>query len=315
LATTIETTMDRLAAIEAFVRVAECGSFSKAAERLHASKSVVSRQVGALEAELGARLLHRTTRALTLTEAGRSYFEQAARILADLAEANASVGQLQAAPRGRLRVSAPMSFGFLHLAPAVPDFLDRHRDVEIELAMNDRYVDLVDEGFDMAVRIGKLEDSSLVARKLAPARRAICAAPAYLQARGTPASPDDLKTHECLCYSNVGLAQEWRFVRPDGRPWPVEVRGRLHTNNGDALRAAALRGFGLAVLPSFLAGRDFQSGALVSVLDAFMPQDSAVYAVYPHARHLTPKVRAFVDFLVDRFGPDPYWDRAENDRP
>jgi DNA-binding transcriptional LysR family regulator len=308
--------MDRLAAIEAFVRVAECGSFSKAAERLHSSKSVVSRQVGALEAELGARLLHRTTRALTLTEAGRSYFAQAARILADLAEANASVGQLQAAPRGRLRVSAPMSFGFLHLAPAVPDFLDRYPDVEIDLAMNDRYVDLVDEGFDMAVRIGKLEDSSLVARKLAPARRTICAAPAYLQARGVPASPDDLKAHECLCYSNVGLSQEWRFVRPDGRPWPVEVRGRLHANNGDALRAAALRGFGLAVLPSFLVGRDFQSGALVSVLDAFMAQDSGVYAVYPHARHLSPKVRAFVDFLADRFGPDPYWDHAEMaDRP
>jgi DNA-binding transcriptional LysR family regulator len=306
--------MDRLAAIEAFVRVAECGSFSKAAERLHSSKSVVSRQVGALEAELGARLLHRTTRALTLTEAGRGYFEQAARILADLAEANASVGQLQAAPRGRLRVSAPMSFGFLHLASAVPDFLERYPDVEIELALNDRYVDLVNEGFDMAVRIGKLEDSSLVARKLAPSRRTISAAPAYLQKRGTPASPDDLEAHECLCYSNLGLSQEWRFVRADGRPWPVAVRGRLHANNGDALRAAALRGFGLVVLPSFLVGRDFQSGALVSVLDAFMPQDSAVHAVYPHARHLSPKVRAFVDFLAERFGPDPYWDRADADR-
>jgi len=302
--------MDQLAAIEAFVRVAELGSFSKAAERLHSSKSAVSRQVGALEAELGARLLHRTTRALTLTEAGRSYFTQAARILADLAEANASVGQLQAAPRGRLRVSAPVSFGFLHLAPALPDFLERYPDVEIELAANDRYVDLVDEGFDMAVRIGTLADSSLVARRIAPARRTVCAAPAYLQRRGTPASPDDLKAHECLCYSNVGAAQEWRFVRPDGRPWPVEVRGRLHANNGDALRAAALRGFGLAVLPSFLVGRDFQSGALVSLLEPFMPQDSAVHAVYPHARHLSPKVRAFVDFLAERFGPDPYWDRA-----
>ena len=303
--------MDQLAAIEAFVRVAELGSFSRAAERLHSSKSAVSRQIGALEAELGARLLHRTTRALTLTEAGRSYFAQAARILADLAEANASVGQLQAAPRGRLRVSAPMSFGFQHLAPAVPDFLERYPDVEIELAMNDRYVDLVDEGFDMAVRIGALADSSLVARKLAPARRTVCAAPAYLHKRGTPASPDDLKAHECLCYSNVGAAQEWRFVRPDGRPWPVEVRGRLHANNGDALRAAALRGFGLAVLPSFLVGRDFQSGALVSVLEPFMPQDGAVHAVYPHARHLSPKVRAFVDFLAERFGPDPYWDRTD----
>lgn len=303
--------MDRLAAIEAFVRVAECGSFSKAAERLNSSKSVVSRQVGALEAELGARLLHRTTRALTLTEAGRGYFERAGRILADLAEANSSVGQLQAAPRGRLRISAPVSFGFLHLAGVIPDFLERYPDVDIDLVMNDRFVDLVEEGFDTAVRIGKLEDSSLVARKIAPARRTISASPAYLQKRGTPASPDDLKAHECLCYSNLGLSQEWRFVRADGRPWPVEVRGRLHANNGDALRAAALRGFGLAVLPSFLVGSDFQSGALVSVLDAFMAQDSGVYAVYPHARHLSPKVRAFVDFLAERFGPDPYWDRAE----
>ena len=303
--------MDRLAAIEAFVRVAESGSFSQAAERLRSSKSVVSRQISALEAELGARLLHRTTRALTLTEAGRSYFERATRVLADLAEANASVGQLQAAPRGRLRVNAPMSFGFLHLAPAVPDFLNRYPDVALELTMNDRFVDLVEEGFDVAVRIGKLDDSSLVARKLAPMRRAVCAAPAYLEKRGVPASPDDLKAHECLCYSNLGLSQEWRFVRPDGAPWPVDVHGRLHANNGDALRAAALRGFGLAVLPSFLVGRDFQSGALVSVLERFMPQDSAAYAVYPHARHLSPKVRAFVDFLAERFGPDPYWDRAD----
>jgi DNA-binding transcriptional LysR family regulator len=303
--------MDRFAALEAFVRVAESGSFSKAAERLKSSKSAVSRQVSALEAELGARLLHRTTRALTLTEAGRGYFEQATRILGDLAEANASVGELQAAPRGRLRVSAPMSFGFLHLAPAVPDFLDRYPEVELELMMNDRFVDLVDEGFDMAVRIGKLEDSSLVARRLAPARLTVCAAPAYLEKRGIPASPDQLKAHECLCYSNVGMAQEWRFVRADGRPWPVEVRGRLHANNGDALRAAALRGFGLAVLPAFLVGGDFQSGALVSVLQEFLPRDSAVHAVYPHARHLSPKVRAFVDFLAERFGPVPYWDRPE----
>jgi DNA-binding transcriptional LysR family regulator len=306
--------MDRLAAIEAFVRVAECGSFSQAAARLRSSKSVVSRQVGALEAELGARLLQRTTRALTLTEAGRSYFARASRILADLAEANASVGQLQAAPRGRLRLNAPVSFGFLHLAPALPEFLDRYPDVEVEMTMNDRFVDLVDEGFDVAVRIGKLDDSSLVARKLAPMRRTVCAAPAYLQRRGTPASPDDLKVHECLCYSNVGRSEEWRFVRPDGAPWPVEVHGRLHVNNGDALRAATLRGFGLAVLPSFLIGRDFQSGALVSVLAPFMPQDSAVYAVYPHARHLSPKVRAFVDFLAERFGPDPYWDRPDPSR-
>jgi DNA-binding transcriptional LysR family regulator len=208
--------MDRLRTLEAFVRVAETRSFSETARRLRSSKSAISRQVAALEAELGARLFHRTTR--------------------------------------------------------------------------------------------RLEDSSLVARKLAPIRRAICASPIYLQARGIPDSPDDLKSHECLSYSNVAAASEWRFAAPDGRPWPVEVKGRLSTNNGDALVAAALRGLGLINQPTFLVGRHLQAGTLRSVLDRFVPQDLTVSAVYPHARHLSPKVRAFVDFLAERFGPRPYWD-------
>ena len=303
--------MDRLAAIEAFVRVAESGSFSEAARRLRAAKSAVSRQVSALETELGARLFHRTTRSLTLTEPGRGYFDRAVRILADLAEANRSVSQLQAAPRGRLRVNAPMSFGFLHLAPAIPDFLFRFAEVEIDMIMNDRFVDLVDEGFDVAVRIGTLDDSSLVARKLAPIRRAVCASPAYLKDHGVPVSPDDLSAHDCLCYSNVSLGHEWRFVAADGRPWPIAVKGRLTANNGDAIRAAALRGLGLAYLPTFIIGGDLQEGALVTVLESFVPQDMTLNAVYPHARHLSPKVRAFVDFLAERFGPRPYWDLVE----
>lgn len=303
--------MDRLAAMEAFVRVAEARSFSEAARRLRSSKSVVSRQVSALEAELGARLFHRTTRSLTLTEAGQGYYDKAARILADIDEANQSVSQLQAAPRGRLRVNAPMSFGFLHLAPAIPDFLARYPEVEVDMTMNDRFVDLVDEGFDVAVRIARLADSSLVARKLAPARRVVCASPAYLEAHGVPQSPDDLKDHECLCYTNVALSDEWRFTGPDGRPWPVEVKGRLRANNGDALRAAALKGLGVINQPSFIVGGDLQSGTLVSVLTEFTPQESAVHAVYPHSRHLSPKVRAFVDFLADRFGPRPYWDLVD----
>ena len=183
--------MDRLAAIEAFVRVAEAQSFSEAARRLRSSKSAVSRNVGALESELGVRLFHRTTRSLTLTEAGRGYFERATRILADLEEANLAVSQLQSAPRGRLRVSAPMSFGFLHLAPALPDFLARYPEVAVDLAMNDRFVDLIDEGFDVAVRIGAMEDSSLIARRLAPIRRVVCASPAFFEARGLPLSPED----------------------------------------------------------------------------------------------------------------------------
>jgi len=303
--------MDRLAAIEAFVRVAETRSFSEAARRLHASKSAVSRNIGALEAELGVRLFQRTTRSLNLTEAGRGYCERAARILADLEEANLAVSQLQAAPRGRLRVSAPMSFGFLHLAPALPDFLARYPEVAVDITMSDRFVDLVDEGFDVAVRIGALEDSSLIARKLAPIRRVVCASPSYFKSRGAPETPDDLKRHECLSNSNIASSQEWRFATRDGKPWPVEVKGRLSANNGDLLRIAALKGLGVVNLPTFIVGSDLQAGALATTLDEFIAQDMALSAVYPQSRHLSPKVRALVDFLVDRFGPRPYWDMVE----
>jgi DNA-binding transcriptional LysR family regulator len=300
--------MDRFAALEAFVRVAETGSFSEAARQLRTSKSAVSRHVAALEADLGVRLLQRTTRSLTLTEAGRGYVERASRILSDLVEADQSVSRMQDAPRGHLRISAPMSFGFLHLASAIPDFLARHDEVKIELTMSDRFVDLVDEGFDLAVRIGSLQDSSLVARRLAPIRRVICASPAYLRLRGTPTSPDDLKAHDCIGYSGAGPPQEWRFVDAAGRPWPVAVGGRLTANNGDAVRAAALGGTGIASLPTFIVGRDLKDGRLAAFLDTFVPQDLSLNAVYPHARHLSPKVRAFVDFLAERFGPQPYWD-------
>jgi len=303
--------MDRLGAMEAFVAVVEAGSFSAAALRLHSSKSLVSRLVAALEGELGARLFHRTTRSLTLTEEGRGYHAQVVRILSDITDANLSVTTLQAAPRGLLRINAPMSFGYLHLAPAIPDFLTLYPEVEIDLTMSDRIVDLVDEGVDLAVRLGRLSDSSLVARKLAPVRRAVCASPAYLKAHGTPQTPDDLIHHQCLCYSNLSMSQEWRFMRADGTAWPVEVHGRLRADNGDALREAALKDLGLVYLPSFIIGRDLQAATLVSVLTDYVAQDSNVYAVYPHARHLSPKVRAFVDFMASRFGARPYWDLVE----
>lgn len=302
--------MDRLSLLESFVRVAELGSFSEAARRLRSSKSVVSRQVAALETELGARLFHRTTRSLTLTEPGQAYFAQVSRILAEIEEANQSVTQLQAAPRGRLQVAAPMSFGFLHLAPALPEFLAHWPQVDIEMAMTDRFVDLVEDGFDVAVRIARLADSSLIARKLAPIRMAVCGSPDYLKTRGVPRTPPDLSAHDCLDGGASGGA-EWRFTTADGTPWPVTIRGRLGIDNGDALRTAALQGLGLVMLPTFILGADMQAGTLVSVLDEYVPQERALYAVYPHARHLSPKVRAFVDFLVDRFGPRPYWDLVE----
>ena len=234
------------------------------------------------------------------------------RILADLDDADRALGQFQARPRGRLQVSAPMSFGFLHLAPALPEFLDRYPEVDVEISLNDRFVDLIDDGFDVALRIGALPDSSLMARRIAPIRRTLCASPDYFRRRGTPEAPEDLKAHECLRNSNVARTQEWRFVDPDGKPRLVAVSGRVGANNGDALRALALAGVGVATLPTFIVGADLRAGALVSALDRFIPQDLAMSAVYPHSRHLSPKVRAFVDFLVERFGKRPYWDPVED---
>ena len=303
--------MNRLSAIESFVKVAELKSFSEAAVRLNTSKSVVSRHVTALEAQLGLRLFHRTTRSLTLTEAGRGYFERVSQILVDLEAADQSVSHLQVVPRGRLKVSAPMSFGFLHLAPALPDFLAAYPELDVDVIMSDRFVDLVEDGFDVAVRIGALSDSSLIAKKLAPIRRVICASPQYIAAHGTPKTPKDLRDHQCLCNSGQSSGQEWRFNMPDGKRVMVAVTGRMTMNNGDALRVAALNHLGLIDIPTFIVGRDLQAGALISVLEEYLPQTLALHAVYSHARHLSPKVRAFIDFLASRFGPRPYWDLAE----
>jgi len=300
--------MDRLSSIEAFVTVADLASFSRAAERLNIAKSVVSRQISALEAELGARLFHRTTRSLTLTEVGRSYLERTRQILADLEEANQAVSQLQSSPRGKLRINAPMSFGFLHLAQALPDFMKAYPEVSVDLAMNDRFVDLVDEGYDLAVRIGALDDSSLIARKLAPVRRVICASPDYIARKGMPHTIADLKKHDCLVY--MSDHPEWRFMNPNGKPFVVAITGRLSINNGDALRVAAIEGLGLANLPTFLVGDDLRAGRLVSVLQEMKPSELTLSAVYPPTKHITPKVRAFVDFLAERFGPEPYWDEG-----
>ena len=303
--------MNRLSAIESFVKVAELHSFSQAAARLNTSKSVVSRHVAALEAQLGLRLFHRTTRAITLTEAGRGYFERVSQILLDLQDADQAVSHLQMTPRGRLKVSAPMSFGFLHLAPALADFLGQYPELEVDVTMNDRFEDLVGEGLDLAVRIGTLGDSSFIAKKIAPIRRVICASPRYLAAHGTPDVPQDLRAHQCLCNSNQPGGHEWRFTMPEGKSVTVPVKGRLALNNGDALRVAALNDLGFVDIPTFIVGGDLKAGTLVSVLDVHVPQSLALHAVYSHARHLSPKVRAFIDFLASRFGPRPYWDQVE----
>jgi DNA-binding transcriptional LysR family regulator len=301
--------MDRLALMASFRRVVELASFSAAARDLGLSNAVVSKHVALLEAHLGARLINRTTRRLSVTEAGQAYYARTIRLLEDLAEAEETVGRMQGAPRGTLKVNAPMSFGIQHLAPILPDFLERYPEVTLELNMNDRFVDMLEEGFDLALRIRSgLPDSRLIAQKLAAARRLVAAAPAYLARRGMPRRPADLAHHDCLIYSLTESPELWDFQGPEGMV-SVAVQGRLKVNNGQALRDAALAGLGIVRLPVFSLGAELARGKLVPVLPGFKVPDHQLYAVYPSNRHLAPKLRAFVDFLAERFAGEP-WERG-----
>ena len=301
-------TYEHLSAMAVFARVVEEGSFSHAARGLGLSKSAVSKQVGRLEDRLGVRLLNRTTRQLSLTEAGTAFYEHCRQLVADAEAAESAVTHLAAAPRGTLRVNAPMSFGQLHVAPALPDFLAAYPELSVEMHLSDRTVDLIEEGFDLAIRIGQLRDSSLIARRLAPMHRVVCAAPAYLDARGRPSHPRDLQNHECLIYSYLSSGREWRFQGAEGE-LRVAVHGRLEVNNGDALLAAARQGFGVVMLPTFLAAGDLKAGRLEPILQDWCEAEAgAIHAVFPASRNLSPKVRVFVDFLAHRFAGPPDWD-------
>lgn len=293
----------------AFVQVVEGGSFSAAARGLGLTRSAVSRQIAGLEDRLGARLLNRTTRRLSTTEAGAVYHEHCARILAEAAAAERAVADLDGAPRGLLRINAPMSFGQNHLGPAIAEFLAAHPAVKVELMLDDRVVDLVGEGYDVAVRIAELPPSTLIARRLAVNHRVLCAAPAYLARAGRPQRPEDLTHHACLGYTYMTTGNDWRFRGPEG-PVTVRIDGAISANNGDVLRQMGLAGLGILLSPTFIVGDDLRAGRLVPLLEEWTDADTGIYAVYPHSRHLSPKVRAVVDFLVTRFGPRPYWDEG-----
>ncbi len=299
--------------MHAFRRVIELGSFRAAARDLGRSNAAVSTQISDLEAELGVTLITRTTRRLALTEVGRAYYGRCARILDDLTEAEIAVASLQSAPRGLLRVNAPMSFGLLHLAPALPAYMQRCPDVRVDLVMNDRTVDLVEEGFDVAVRVRtNLRDSSLIARRLAPVRRVVCAAPDYLERSGCPERPEDLVHHRCLIYSLSASPTEWTFSpRDGGEPLTARVLPYFIANSSIALREAVLAGSGVALIPTFVVGPDIRAGRLRTVLPDFEIPLHTMYALYPSSRHLSPKVRSFVDFLIERYGDKPSWDSSE----
>lgn len=303
-------TMEHLSDIAVFVRVIEAGSFTAAAEQLGLSQSAVSKCVTRLEEHLGTRLLNRSTRKFSLTEAGGALHARGRRALDEIEEAELEIARLQTEPRGVLRVNAPMSFGILHLAPALDEFLQRYPALTVDLQLDDRLVDLVEEGFDCAIRIKALADSTLVARRLAPCRLVVCAAPDYLARHGTPTTPATLREHACLVYTYRDDPNEWVFRGPDGRELKVVVAGRLRCNNGLIHRDAALAGLGILVTPTFYVGDELRSGRLQTILSDYTPiPEPSVYVVYPERRHLSPKVRAFVDFLAARFEPVPYWDR------
>ncbi|WP_137387691.1 LysR family transcriptional regulator [Rhodoligotrophos defluvii] len=291
--------MDQLQAIRVFRQTVEQGSFAEAARRMGLSPAAVSKNIRELEAHLSVRLLNRTTRRMSLTEAGERYFEQIARILDDLAEADSSLGPLQRMPSGLLRVSAPMAFTLTRLSNAIVGFLDRHPDLTLDLKLEDRRVDLVKEGIDLAIRgSDRLEDSSLIARKLMTLHHVVCASPGYFARAGRPREPENLRSHNCVQFTLSGHAQEWSFTRKE-RTVRVAIGGRYKVTTSLAVRDALLAGFGLSLIPRIYVEKDIAEGRLTTVLDDWTPVETSIYVVYPSRQYVLPKVRAFVDFLID----------------
>ncbi len=292
-----------------FVAVMETGSFARAARRLNTSSGQASKMVSRLEDDLGARLLNRTTRALSPTEVGRAYFERIRYLLEELDALDESVRSDSSAASGRLRLTAPVSFGTVQLAPALLDFAQIYPAIELDVSFSDRVVNLVDEGFDAGVRIGNPTDSTLIARKLCEARVVVAASPGYLALQGSITRPDELSARVCILDTNFRDPFTWRFRDPaDGSPITVSVKGRLQFSSADACLAAAEKGLGIARVPSFMAGPFFRDGRLVPLLGDYEDQPLGLHVIYPPGRHLAIKVRVLVDFLAERFKGKPDWD-------
>lgn len=302
---------DSLYEMSVFAKVVATGSLSAAARDLGVSTAVVSRRLAALEARLGVRLLNRTTRRLALTDEGASYHEACARILGEIEDADAAAAAKRVEPQGLLKVALPASFGHKHIAPLVPPFAARYPKIQLAFSLSDRTINVIEEGFDLAIRIGELEDSSLAARKLAPNRRVVCASPGYLATHQAPRTPEDLHEHNCLTTNN-DLQMTWEYRGPDGRRGAVRVAGRFACDNWEVLREWAMAGLGVALKSTWDVRRQLEDGTLVPLLPGYeFGTDVAIYAVYPHRRYLPAKTRVFIDYLGESFGPEPYWDRPE----
>jgi len=299
---------DALGEMSIFSKVVGAGSLSAAAKELGMSTAVVSRRLAALESRLGVRLINRTTRSLHLTDEGARYYDACSRLLAEIEEADAAVSAGRAEPRGALRVALPAAFGHLHVAPLVPRFATRYPNVQVALSLSDRNVNVIEEGFDLAIRIADLADSSLAARRLAPNRRVVCASPDYLKRNGTPRTPQELTGHNCLTTNDFTMT--WDYKDPDGEPGAVRVAGRYACDNWEVLREWAVAGLGIALKSTWDVRQQLEEGSLVALFPGYtFASEVAIYAVYPHRRFLPAKTRAFIEFLADSFGPEPYWDR------
>lgn len=301
--------MDRLAGIEAFVAIVEAGGFQAAAKQLGLSRALVSKRIAALERSLGTQLLHRTTRRLAVTAAGAEFYERAKRIRAEIDAAMAELAQHQAEPAGLVKINAPMSFGQLHLAPVLVEFMQAFPRVNLQLTLTDHFVDVVDEGYDLVLRIGALRDSSLIARRLTPVRRYLCASPAYLAEAGTPDTPQALRAHRLLHYGWLATGTRWQLVSASGEETVVEGPISLCVNNGDLLAAAASSGLGITLLPTFIIAPELRAGRLVRLLPGWEGAPIALSALWPSSRVLPLRVRTLIDFLVTRFSEEPpAWD-------
>ncbi|MBL4829904.1 MAG: LysR family transcriptional regulator [Aliivibrio sp.] len=301
--------MEIFTSIPVFVAVVECGSFSAAAVSLGVTKSAVSKRINQLENQLGIKLIHRTTRSLSLTEAGEHYFDYARNALTIASEGEDAITRLQKSPQGTLRINAPMGFGRLHLAPLVPQFLLNHPQIQIDMEMDDKVVDMVSGSFDIAIRIGELPDSSLIAKHIAPCVSVMCASPSYLAKHGIPSHPTELATHNCLNYSYFQAGNEWRYVGPEG-PVSVVPKGNYIVNNSEALYEGLIAGLGIGQMPTFIVGHALKQGKLIALLPEYHLPKHAIYAMLTERKHVPAKTRLFIEFLQQHFDKQtPHWDK------
>lgn len=303
--------MDHLSGLLVFTKVAERESFTAAARDLKLSKSAVSKQLARLEDRLGVQLIHRTTRRLHLTEVGRTFYERAKQVVEDAEAAEQAVSSLHSELRGTLRINSPLSYGIRKISPLLPEFMTRHPDLKVDISFSDRQMDLIEDGFDMGIRIAQLADSSLIARRLGQTKLVLAASPKYWQEHGKPKHPSELSSHKCLLYDYRATPNDWQFQGPQGA-FSVHVDGTFRTNNGDALLSAAVNGTGVHYVPTFLAEECLANGELEPALEDFIGSGIPIHAVWPQNRHLSAKVRSFVDFLVERLtdGSSSHTDKA-----